>query len=54
MAQSQGNLAWYRAMEEQAEMVQVSDFAIKFIWRDERWRRYQAKSVFFSLEGADC
>jgi membrane dipeptidase len=54
-AQSQGQLAWYRAMEEAAEMVQIKDLASL----EKHLKRWDPKEVaspvgyILSLEGAD-
>ena len=56
-AQTQAQLAWYRAMEEQGEMVQVKDLrSLNMqvdVWKDETGSEYKPVGYILSLEGAD-
>lgn len=56
-AQTQAQLAWYRAMEEQGEMVQVKDLKslnIQLdIWKDDGPDEQKPVGYMLSLEGAD-
>ena len=56
-AQSQAQLAWYRAMEEQGEMVQVKDLGSLNIhldiWNDKGSNEHKPVGYILSLEGAD-
>src|SRR6195952_1580967 len=56
-AQTQGQLAWYKAMEEAGEMVQVNDLQSleKHIglWADETPNDKKPVGYILSLEGAD-
>lgn len=56
-AQTQGQVAWYKAMEDAGEMVQVNDLAslekhLSF-WNDGRSTENKAIGYILSLEGAD-
>ena len=56
-AQTQAQLAWYKAMEEQGEMVQVKDIRSLnmhlAIWNDDSPGEYKPVGYILSLEGAD-
>src|SRR5687767_5350925 len=56
-AQTQGQLAWYKAMEEQGEIVQVKDLRSLNIhldiWNDDSSYEHKAVGYILSLEGAD-
>jgi len=56
-AQTQGQLAWYKAMEEQGEMVQVKDVKSLNIhldiWNDDGPNEQKPIGYILSLEGAD-
>jgi len=56
-AQTQGQLAWYKAMEEQGEMVQVKDLRSLNIhldiWNDDSSNEHKPVGYVLSLEGAD-
>lgn len=56
-AQTQAQLAWYRAMEEQGEMVQIKDLRSLNIhldvWDDKRINDHKPVGYILSLEGAD-
>lgn len=56
-AQTQGQLGWYKAMEEQGEMVQVKDLKSLNIhldiWNDESSNGHKPVGYILSLEGAD-
>ena len=56
-AQSQGQLAWYRAMEERAELVQINDLTLLekhiSIWDDTNTAIDKPVGYILSLEGAD-
>ena len=56
-AQTQGQLAWYKAMEEQGEMVQIKDLKSLNIhldvWNDSSSNGYKPVGYILSLEGAD-
>ena len=56
-AQTQGQLAWYRAMEDQGEMVQVKDLKSLNIhldiWKDGSPNENKPIGYILSLEGAD-
>jgi membrane dipeptidase len=56
-AQTQAQLAWYRSMEEQGEMVQVKDLKSLNIhldiWNDDSPNRHKPVGYILSLEGAD-
>ena len=56
-AQTQAQLAWYKAMEEQGEMVQVKDLRSLNIhldiWKDDSSNEHKPIGYILSLEGAD-
>ena len=56
-AQTQGQLAWYKAMEEEGEMVQIRDFASLEVhlalWNDGHPNDKKPIGYILSLEGAD-
>ena len=56
-AQTQGQLAWYKAMEEQGEIVQVKDLKSLNIhldvWNDDSPNEHKPVGYILSLEGAD-
>ncbi|TAL48013.1 MAG: peptidase M19 [Chitinophagaceae bacterium] len=56
-AQTQGQLAWYKAMEEQGEMIQVKDLRSLnmhlAIWDGDSANEYKPVGYILSLEGAD-
>jgi membrane dipeptidase len=56
-AQTQAQLAWYKAMEEQGEMVQIKDLRSLNvhldIWNDDSPGDYKPIGYILSLEGAD-
>lgn len=56
-AQTQAQLAWYRAMEEQGEMMQVKDLKslnlLLDIWKDDGPNELKPVGYILSLEGAD-
>ena len=56
-AQTQGQLAWYSAMEEAGEMIQVNDLATLekhvSLWNDESAAEKKPVGYILSLEGAD-
>ena len=56
-AQTQGQLAWYKAMEEQGEMVQIKDLRSLNIhldiWNDCTLNEQKPIGYILSLEGAD-
>jgi len=56
-AQTQGQLAWYRAMEEAGEMVQITDLASLNhhleLWGDGESNKGKPVGYILSLEGAD-
>ncbi len=56
-AQTQGQLAWYKAMEEAGEMVQIKDLASLenhlALWNDETIKVPKPIGYILSLEGAD-
>lgn len=52
-AQTQGQFAWYRAMEEEGEMVQVKDLASLKAYRDNWTTGQKTIGYILSLEGAD-
>ncbi len=56
-AQTQGQLAWYNAMEEAGEMIQINNIATleKHIqlWNDENSNEKKPIGYILSLEGAD-
>lgn len=56
-AQTQGQLAWYKAMEEAREMVQVNDLASLdkhlSLWNDNDSKEQKPVGYILSLEGAD-
>jgi len=56
-AQTQGQLAWYKAMEESGEMIQVNDLASLqeqvTLWSDENNTQQKPIGYILSLEGAD-
>jgi len=56
-AQTQGQLAWYKAMEEQGEMVQIKDLRSLNIhldiWNDDSSNEHKPVGYILSLEGAD-
>ena len=56
-AQTQGQLAWYKAMEEASEMVQVNDLASLEkhlrLWNDDNPNANKPVGYILSLEGAD-
>ncbi len=56
-AQTQGQLAWYRAMEEQGEMVQINNLRSLNIhlayWNDGDANDHKPLGYILSLEGAD-
>src|SRR3954462_5418585 len=56
-AQTQGQLAWYRAMEESGEMVQVNDLASLNrhvdLWKNDQPNEEKPIGYILSLEGAD-
>jgi membrane dipeptidase len=56
-AQTQGQLAWYRAMEEAGEMVQITDLHHLenhlSLWNDTRNNEFKPIGYILSLEGAD-
>jgi len=56
-AQTQGQLAWYKAMEEQGEIVQVKDLRSLNIhldiWNDDSSNEHKPVGYVLSLEGAD-
>lgn len=56
-AQTQGQLAWYKAMEEEGEMVQIRDFASLeahlALWNDGHPNDKKPIGYILSLEGAD-
>ncbi|GAC1452614.1 MAG: membrane dipeptidase [Chitinophagaceae bacterium] len=56
-AQTQGQLAWYKAMEEAGEMVQVNNIATLeeqlAVWNDERLNDKKPVGYILSLEGGD-
>jgi membrane dipeptidase len=56
-AQTQAQLAWYKAMEEQGEMVQVKDLRSLNIhldvWNDNSSNEHKPVGYILSLEGAD-
>jgi len=56
-AQTQGQLAWYKAMEEQGEMVQIKDLRSLNIhldiWNDDSSNEHKPIGYILSLEGAD-
>src|SRR5688572_15483563 len=56
-AQTQGQLAWYKTMEEQGEIVQVKDLRSLNIhldiWNDDSSNEHKAVGYVLSLEGAD-
>ena len=56
-AQTQGQLAWYRAMEDEGEMVQIKDLASLnkhlALWQDGTPNEKKAVGYILSLEGAD-
>jgi membrane dipeptidase len=56
-AQTQGQLAWYKAMEDASEMIQINDFIslenhLK-LWNDEDITEHKPIGYILSLEGAD-
>lgn len=57
LAQTQGQLAWYRAMEEQGEMGQIKDLRSLNIhldiWADDSSNEHKPVGYILSLEGAD-
>lgn len=56
-AKTQGQLAWYKAMEEAGEMIQVKDLASLenhvSLWKDESVQNKKPVGYILSLEGAD-
>jgi len=56
-AQTQGQLAWYKAMEESGEMIQINDLASLqkqvTLWSDENNKQQKPIGYILSLEGAD-
>jgi membrane dipeptidase len=56
-AQTQAQLAWYKAMEEAGEMVQVADLASLekhlALWSNDDKSQHKAIGYILSLEGAD-
>lgn len=56
-AQTQGQLAWYKAMEEGGEMIQICDLASLnhhvALWQDESVKTQKPVGYILSLEGAD-
>ncbi len=56
-AQTQGQLAWYKAMEEAGEMVQIKDLESLnkhvALWQDENIKEQKPVGYILSLEGAD-
>src|SRR4051794_20946382 len=56
-AQTQGQLAWYKAMEESGEMVQVNDLASLNrhldLWKNDQPNEEKPIGYILSLEGAD-
>lgn len=56
-AQTQGQLAWYNAMEEAGELIQVNDLATLekqvSLWNDESAAEKKPVGYILSLEGAD-
>lgn len=56
-AQTQGQLAWYKAMEEAGEMVQIKDTESLnkqvALWQDENNKEQKPIGYILSLEGAD-
>lgn len=56
-AQTQGQLAWYQAMEEAGEMVQIKDLSSLekhvVLWKDESRQEKKPIGYILSLEGAD-
>jgi membrane dipeptidase len=56
-AQTQGQLAWYKAMEEQGEMAQITDLKSLNIhldiWNDDSPNDHKPIGYILSLEGAD-
>ena len=56
-AQTQGQLAWYKAMEDQGEMVQVKDLrSLNLhldVWNDDSPNEHKPVGYILSLEGAD-
>jgi len=56
-AQTQGQLAWYKAMEAAGEMVQIRDLTSLekhlVLWKDENNREKKPIGYILSLEGAD-
>ena len=56
-AQTQGQLAWYKAMEDDGEMVQVKDLLSLEnhldLWRNQSTNRTKPVAYILSLEGAD-
>ena len=56
-AQTQGQLAWYKAMEDAGEMIQVNDLASLdkhvALWNNENEKEQKPIGYILSLEGAD-
>ena len=56
-AQTQGQLAWYRTMEESGEMIQINNLASLqkhiALWNDENNKQQKPIGYILSLEGAD-
>ena len=56
-SQTQAQLAWYRSMEEQGEMVQIRDLRSLNIhldiWKDDSSNEHKPAGYILSLEGAD-
>lgn len=56
-AQTQAQLAWYKAMEEQGEMIQVKDIhSLNMhlaVWNDDTSNEHKPVGYLLSLEGAD-
>ncbi|MFC0773550.1 dipeptidase [Terrimonas alba] len=56
-AQTQGQLAWYKAMEEEGEMIQINDAASLeghiALWANEKSNHNKPIGYILSLEGAD-
>jgi membrane dipeptidase len=56
-AQTQGQLAWYKAMEDAGEMIQITDLTSLnrhvALWEDETIKEQKSVDYILSLEGAD-
>ena len=56
-AQTQGQLAWYKTMEEQGEMIQINDLKSLekhlLLWNDDTENERKPVGYILSLEGAD-